>query len=683
MNTVAVIQARMGSTRLPGKVLAPLGNASVLDWVVRAAKAAVGIDQVVVATSTQPDDQIIFERCRFYDNVACIRGSENDVLSRFWLVAEATRAEVFLRITADEPFIDPRVISEVVALQRRTGADYVSNIHPRTYPDGLDVECFSRDALRCANMETTRPIDRDTVTYWIVRNAHRFPAACVINGLPGLQHERWVLDTADDMRFCQEVAKRWPWDKGPPSQMDILDILDKEPWIRKINGGGVPHTMMNERFYQALADEPLYRRSYSTSRKMLRRAEKTIPLGAQTFSKSKLQYPKEAPLFLTHGQGGLVWDVDGNEYVDLVGGLLPNILGYRDPDVDSAIRAQLNKGISFSLATDLEYRLAEKLKELIPCADMARFGKNGTDVTTAGIRLSRAYTGRERVLSSGYHGWADVFITHDHIRNDGVPESMKELTTIFQYGNTVEARKHLDTRSYACCIVEPETDPSFLSQLRTACNATGTILIFDEIITGFRFDLGGAQKLYGVTPDLATFGKAMANGMPISALVGKKRIMQNMEHVCFSGTFFGEALSLAAALATIEKMEREPVLQTIHGNNLELLKYFEKHQYNYTFMEVAGQQLPRLKFYDISASFGQFSKEDIKTLWMQEMIANGVLVIASANLCYAHGPSELRRIYKAADAAFDTLGRAFEKNDIKSRIKGHSISPTANIRALA
>lgn len=682
MNTIAVIQCRMGSTRLPGKVLADLGHYPVLAWVSRACRAAVGINDVWVATTTNEEDSQIVHRCD--DNgfpVVC--GSENDVLDRFWTVAEATRADVFLRITADEPFIDPRVISEVVALQRRTGADYVSNIHPRTYPDGLDVECFTIRALQAAHNEATRDVDRDTVTYWMVRNTHRFPSACVVNPIPGLQHERWVLDTQADMDFCQEIAKRWPWDKGPPSQMDILAILDKEPDLRKINGGGVPHTMMNERFYQSLADEPLYERSFKTSRKMLKRAEETIPLGAQTFSKSKLQYPKNSPLFLTHGQGGLVWDVDGNEYVDLVGGLLPNILGYRDPDVDTAIRAQLNKGISFSLATDLEYKLAEKLKELIPCADMTRFGKNGTDVTTAAIRLARHCTGRDRVLSSGYHGWNDTFICHDPVRNSGVPSGVAELTTNFTYGDIVQVRKYLDTRNYACCIVEPETDQAFLRQLRTACNATGTTLIFDEIITGFRFDLGGAQKLYGVTPDLATFGKAMANGMPISALVGKKKFMSEMEHICFSGTFFGEALSLAAALATIEKMQREDVLGHIDILNDTLQASVKKFQNEIgpECMSLSGP-LSRIKFLDISTAYGQFSKEDIKTLFIQEMIANGVLIIASHNWCYAHTGYDLVRILKAYQATFATLRKAFDKNDIKSRIKGHSISPTANVRAV-
>lgn len=668
--TVAIIQVRMGSTRLPGKALMDLDGQPVLAWVVRACKAAVGIDEVVVATTMNNEDQDIVNWCKYHDTtVVC--GSANDVLGRFVTVWNETGwPDILLRITGDEPFIDPEVISAVVRLQKQTGADYVSNIHPRTYPDGLDVECFTRRALIAAHKEATRPIDRDCVTHWIVRNAHRFSSEAVINPIPGMEKERWVLDTASDLAFCQAIAFRWQWIKGPPSQYDILNILDKEFWHRDANADHI----MNERFYQALAEEPLYARTYKNSALMLARAEKTIPLGTQTFSKSKLQYPQQAPLFLTHGQGGLVWDVDGNEYVDLVGGLLPNILGYRDPDVDSAVRRQLAKGISFSLATQLEYQLAETLCRLIPCAEMVRFGKNGTDVTTAAIRLARAVTGRDYVLSSGYHGWADVFVGNDPVRSSGVPARITLLTTAFQYGDIKTARECLFTKDYACVIVEPETNPEFLMELRIACNATGTLLIFDEIITGFRFHLSGAQALYNVAPDLATFGKAMGNGMPISALVGRKEYMRHMEHICFSGTFFGETLSLAAAIATIKKLEENNVPQLLLDRSKAIAAAIE---------DMLNAPAPTGIVIDSTSPLTRlkFSDEDIKTLFMQEMIKNGVLIIASHNFCHAHSVSDMVRILKAYDATFAVLKDAIENCDVKSRIVGRSILPTANIRA--
>jgi glutamate-1-semialdehyde aminotransferase len=347
--------------------------------------------------------------------------------------------------------------------------------------------------------------------------------------------------------------------------------------------------------------------------------------------------------------------------------------------VDYAVRRQLDSGASLSLATELEYKLAERLKRHIPCCEQVRFGKNGTDVTTAAVRLARHLTGRDMVLTSGYHGWPDWAIAQDPLRNLGVPKAVRELTTVLRHGDTQAAEREISSKKYACVIVEPETDPEFLKRLRVLCNATRTLLIFDEIITGFRFGLGGAQKLYGVTPDLATFGKSMANGLPISALVGKRIYMKEMERICFSGTFFGETLALAAALASIEKMEREPVLDRIHGYNQVIAASVREVQeeYGINCFRVHGQQLSRLTFITV----GMHSKDDLRTLWMQEMIKNGVLIINSHNFMYAHTEADLQRVIKAYDAACKVLSEAIREGNVTDRIVGRSIESAANVRA--
>src|SRR5258705_1695562 len=477
MKTVAIIQARIGSTRLPGKVLMDLSGLPVLAWCVRAARAAPGVDEVWIATSTLPADDVIAEWCdgpahAAWCNVPFWRGSETDVLDRFIGCADSAQADIILRITADCPFIDPQVIGAVARLQRQTSAAYCSNVSPRTYPDGLDVEAFTREALACANGEADRQIDRECVTTWIARNRSRFPAETLINPIPGLEKERWVLDTAEDYDFCKAVAERWVWSWGPPSQFDILKILDHYPDLRKINANAI----MNERYFDALAEEPIYERSYERSQEQFKKAREIIPLSAQTFSKSYLQYPQPSPLFLSHGQGGLVWDIDGNEYVDLVSALLPNILGYRDPDVDVEIRRQLASGISFSLATELEAELAETLCRLIPCAEMVRFGKSGTDVTTAAVRLARAFTGRDKVMVCGYHGWADWSMAVSE-RRLGIPDAVQALSLKQPKIGQVPWGDPSDPP--AAVIIEPEDDPSLLKWLREMCTTAGIVLIFD------------------------------------------------------------------------------------------------------------------------------------------------------------------------------------------------------------
>lgn len=680
MNTICVIQARMGSTRLPGKVLLPLISdgvrATVLEYVVRACTHAVGIDQVIVATTDLPSDNPIEQHCKYELGVTCVRGSENDVLSRFMLAAVVGNADTILRVTGDEPFIDPAVISAVVRLQAQSRAHYVSNIQPRTYPDGLDVECFTIQALKAAHKEATRDIDRETVTYWMMRNADRFPSATVVNPLPGMAKERWVLDTFDDMKFCMALANRLPWLKGPASMFDILDILDKEPELRALNPG-----IMNERFFEALGNEPAYSRSRLRTSARMSQAVRIIPLGCQTFSKSHIQFPGNNPLFLSHGKGAYVYDVDGNEYVDLMGALLPNILGMCDPDVDYAIRSQLNKGISFSLATKLEAELASRLVRLIPCADMVRFGKNGSDVTSAAVRLARAFTHRDMVLSSGYHGWSDVFVGIDPMRGLGVPDRVAKLTWPLKHGDSEQAIKLIKSKLYACVIVEPETDPEFLQVLRDICTETSTVLIFDEIITFPRWSLGGAQKHWGITPDLATVSKAIANGMPLSAIVGKKEIMKLLEppdNIFFSGTFGGETLSIAAAIATLDKLERENVVENLRNKNASLagecFNLAQRYDAPVSFALTPG--LTRISFKDTKGA----TKEQLGVLFRQEMAANGVLIINAHALSHAHGPNEMKRVVTAYESTFKTIQEAVAQGSVASRVGGAVLSQAANVR---
>jgi len=678
MKTVAIIQARMGSTRLPGKVLLDLGGVPVLLWAIRAARAAPGVDEVWIATSLLPADDAIVDFCRGRA-INFFRGSETDVLSRFVGAARAADADIVLRLTGDCPFLDPQVIGAVVRLLKDSCADYCSNVSPRTYPDGLDVEAFTANTLFFADREATRPIDRDCVTTWIARNRDRCPAEALINPIPGLASERWVLDTEADYQFCKEIAVRWgDWEDGIPDMLGILELLDRSPELREIN----KHHPMNERYFEALAEEPVYRRTYERSQQALAAARDIIPLGAQTFSKSFLQFPQPSPLFLSHGDGAEVFDIDGNAYVDCVSALLPTILGYRDPDVDSAIRRQMASGISFSLATRLEQELAAELVRLIPCAEMVRFGKTGTDATTAAIRLARAHTGRDRVLiCGGYHGWADWSTE----RNLGVPSDVRSLTTRVPWDTDIDDLTRLFGKAgFAACIVEPESNPEYLKKLKTLCFTMGTVLIFDEVITGFRFDLGGAQKLFGVTPDLATFGKSMANGMPISAIVGRREIMKRMEppdNIFYSGTFFGETLSIAAALATIRKLEREDILPKIHRTGAllyhEVNKRIDRHQLGIKVLKEEPWAVPAPIALSGHDSFIRlrFRDDKIAALFRREMIATGTLIIASHNLSAAHGPNEIKRILASYDHALGIIRIAIDKNDVEQRLGGAKVAP--------
>ncbi|HYC48261.1 MAG TPA: aminotransferase class III-fold pyridoxal phosphate-dependent enzyme [Burkholderiales bacterium] len=428
------------------------------------------------------------------------------------------------------------------------------------------------------------------------------------------------------------------------------------------------------------------KRNYAKSQALLTRAQRVIPLGSQTFSKSRVVYPENAaPLFLTHGKGSHVWDVDGNEYVDFVNGLLPVILGYDDPDVIAAVTAQLQRGVTFSLATELEIELAELLTEIIPCAEMVRFGKNGSDATSAAVRIARACTGRDRVAVCGYHGWQDWYVGAT-TRNKGVPAAVGALTEKFAY-NDLDALGQLlasHPGEFAAVMMEPmnveEPREGFLQGVRDLAHDHGALFVFDEIITGFRYHLGGAQTLFEVVPDLATFGKSMGNGFPISAIVGHARYMAQMEEIFFSSTFGGEALSLAASLATIRKMQREPVHATLNAMGERVMNItranIERHGLADAMTITGKPSWSLMQFRDCRGA----SASQVKSLFLQEVIARGVLTAGSYNMCYAHRDADLDLLDKAQREACAVVAAALHVGDIDKRLYGAPIEPVFRVR---
>jgi glutamate-1-semialdehyde 2,1-aminomutase len=425
---------------------------------------------------------------------------------------------------------------------------------------------------------------------------------------------------------------------------------------------------------------------YEKTRALLARAERVIPLGSQTFSKSRVVYPANAaPLFVTHGKGSHVWDVDGNEYVDFVNGLLPVILGYDDPDVTEAAIAQVKRGVTFSLATELEIELAELLCEIIPCAEQVRFGKNGSDATSAAIRIARAHTGRDRVAVCGYHGWQDWYIGAT-TRSKGVPDAVGALTHKFPYNDLGALTSLLETHAgeFAAVMMEPmnaeEPGEGYLQGVGDLAHEHGALFILDEIITGFRYHIGGAQTLFDVTPDLATFGKSMGNGFPISAVVGRARYMAQMEEIFFSSTFGGEAVSIAATLATIRKMQREPVHARLDATGQRVIEMtcanIERHGLEAAMSIVGRPSWSLMQFRDAAGA----SAAEIKSLFLQEMIARGILTAGSYNISYAHTDADLLALERAQDASCRTVHEALESRDLAARLKGPAIQPVFRVR---
>lgn len=425
---------------------------------------------------------------------------------------------------------------------------------------------------------------------------------------------------------------------------------------------------------------------YDQSEKFLKKVEKIIPLGSQTFSKSSKHFPKGvSPLFLTHGKGSHVWDLDGNEYIDFSNALASITLGYQDPDVELAVREQLQNGVCFSLPHPLEMRLAEKIVEMVPCAEMVRFGKNGSDATSGAIRLARAYTKRDHVLVGGYHGWQDWYIGST-TRDLGVPDPVKALTHKFSY-NDIESvarwfKKYPD--QIAAVILEPMSGGGpkdfFLQEIKELCEENNAILIFDEVVSGFRMSNGGAQEYFGVTPHLSALGKGMANGYPISAITGRADIMRLMEEIFFSFTFGGETLSLAASCATLEKLSKENVLEVLSSNGQQLIskvkKLISKNNLD-DFIDIIGYPAQTVLVIRKTADYSEWQ---IKTLFLQECFSRGILSIGAHNLSYAHSNNDFEKLLDVYDEVFSILDVAVHKKQLVSLLRGSVLTPLFSVR---
>jgi glutamate-1-semialdehyde 2,1-aminomutase len=428
----------------------------------------------------------------------------------------------------------------------------------------------------------------------------------------------------------------------------------------------------------------LKKEMYKNSEQLLERALKSIPLASQTFSKSLTQYPKGvSPFFIEKGKGSKVWDVDGNEYIDFVNSLAAVTLGYCDADVDQAVQEQMKNGVTFSLPHTLEIELAEKLIDIIPCAEKVRFAKNGTDATSAAIRIARAYTNKEHVAVCGYHGWQDWYIGST-TRDLGVPRVVKELTHKFEYNNIESLELVFQEQDLACIIMEPMNieypEWNFLEKVKELAHKNNTLLIFDEIVTGFRVSLGGAQELFNVIPDLATFGKGMANGYPLSAVVGSNEVMQKVEDIFFSGTFGGETLSLSAASAVIDKYKKNNIIEHLNEVGTYLLgqlnKLINSNNLNDIFW-TSGH--PAWGFLHIKEQ-EKYNTFEIKTFFLQEVFKRGILTLGSHNLSFEHSKKDVDQLLRVYAEVLPIIGQHIKNQTLLENIQGDILEPLFKVR---
>lgn len=429
--------------------------------------------------------------------------------------------------------------------------------------------------------------------------------------------------------------------------------------------------------------------NFEKSKALQRRSHALIPGGAHTYAKGDDQYPEHAPGFIARGEGCHVWDIDGNEFIEYGMGLRAVTLGHAYKPVVEAAYRQMQMGINFTRPTPIEVELAEKMVSLIDSAEMVKFAKNGSDTTTAAVKLARAYTNRDMVaicIDHPFFSVDDWFIGATEM-SAGIPKAIRDLTVQFHYNDidSVQALFDQHPGKIACLVMEVERlEPpvnNFLQDVRRLCDQNGALLIFDEIITGFRWHLGGAQMLFGVKPDLSTFGKAMANGFSISALVGRKDIMElgglyhDKERVFLLSTTYGaETHSLAAALETIKIYERENVIAHLYRQGERLTDGINEAVVENDLEGYFGVLSRPCNLIFFTRDQDKKPSQPFRTLFLQETLKRGV-IMPSLVVSYSHTDEDVDRTIEVIAEALGVYRQALE-NGVENYLVGRPVKPS-------
>jgi len=406
-----------------------------------------------------------------------------------------------------------------------------------------------------------------------------------------------------------------------------------------------------------------------------------IPSAAQTLSKYPGQYViGVSPVVITRGRGAYVWDREGNRYLDTVLALGPMIFGYANERIDKAVKEQIDRGTIYSLPSEHELTLAKLLKESVPCAEMSRFLMSGNEATSGAVRLARHVTGRDHIAKCGYHGFQDWSICTKEGRNTGVPKILQTLTHDFVYNDPGSLEKLF--LSYpdqiAAVILEPTSSEKprdgFLEKVREIAHRYGAVLIFDEMVTGFRWALGGAQEYFGVVPDLACFGKAISGGYPIAVIAGKKEYMERMDEVFVSTTFGGFTLGLVAAIETITMMRE---LKTVHQYMHTLGEYFigegnriaQEFKAPIEFSGYGPHPVVKVTVAD------DYLNRVIKTFIYQEMNKAGILFSSSILVGYIHQREEIDWILSELEKIVKKMQAVGDYKKLETLLEGKIVAP--------
>ena len=654
----------MGSTRLPNKVMKEVCGRPMIDVLLERLARAREISQIVVATSLDERNLPLVELVTKL-GYGCEQGSEENVLERFVQAANKHGADIVVRITGDCPMVDPTLVDICVRALLGSGLDYYTNTMPPSYPDGLDVEVMRVDCLRQALAETQDQQDREHVTPYL-RNSGKFSVGN-LRADKDLSSLRWTVDEQSDLDVARRVFAHFSPDVHF-SWKEILELQRMKPELFEANRG----IKRNEGTVMG------------TGQKLWKRAKEIIPGGNMLLSKrAEMFLPELWPAYFSKAKGCRVWDLDGNEYIDMsIMGIGTNSLGYGHPEVDAAVSRVVAAGNMSTFNCPEEVYLAERLVELHPWADMVRFARSGGEANAIAIRIARAATGKDGVAVCGYHGWHDWYLSANlgdeenlaghllpGLEPNGVPRNLRGTVFPFNYNNFEQLEALVSKHDIGVIKMEvvrnmgPENN--FLQKVRQLATEHGIVLVFDECTSGFRETFGGLHKKYGVEPDMAMFGKAMGNGYAITATIGRREVMQAAQTTFISSTFWTERIGPAAALATLDVMEKTKSWEAITATGLNIRNRWQELADKHG-LAIDHWGLPALTGY----TFRSHQALAYKTLITQEMLAKGYLAANSVYVCTEHTPEILDGYFAALAPIFQTIRECEDGRDVGKLLKG-------------
>ena len=672
MKIAAIVQARMGSSRLPGKVMKSIQDMPMIEILIKRLSKSKLVHQIIVATSINDENAPLVNHLESM-NIECEIGSEEDVLSRYYNAAKKNQVDVIVRITGDCPLVDANIVDRCIKEFIDKDVSYISNVSPCTFPDGLDVEVFSFESLKDAYLNNTLSTEKEHVTPYII-NSKNYKKSNIKHS-KDLSQSRWTVDEMLDFEVIKEVFNYFSpniyfsWEEVVKLESENPDIFSKNKNINRNDGANM-----------------------GKGQKLWKRAKTIIPGGNMLLSKrSEMFLPDKWPSYFSKSKGCEVWDLDDNKFTDMtIMGVGTNTLGYGHPEVDEAVLKNINNGNMSTLNCPEEVQLAEKLIDMHSWAEMVRFARSGGEANAIAIRIARAASGKDNVAVCGYHGWHDWYLSANLSGDDnleshllpglipnGVPKNLQGTVFPFLYNDFESLKSIVDSNEIGVIKMEVtrNTGPedNFLKKVRDLADSKNIVLIFDECTSGFRETFGGIHMKFDVEPDMAMFGKTMGNGYGITAVIGKKEIMESAQTSFISSTFWTERIGPTAALKTLEVMENIQSWNIITDIGKSIREKLKDLAFTND-LDLTFSGIPALTTF----SFNSDNDLEYKTFITQEMLKKNFLATNAIYTCINHTPNVVDDFILALDPIFKDIKECENGKDIKKLLEGPTCHSSFN-----